>query len=123
MSRTKNKYLERLEKKKKLEREKEEKKLEELLIKSNLVVKEEIKKKLHDVNITTISVDGGENKKTEEADGEVVQAVVEEEKPVNPFLIPYEDEEDKAKKEQKSLAKIFKDGIRTKSIYEMSEEL
>ena len=49
--------------------------------------------------------------------------MTDEEKPLNPFLVPYEDEEDKAKKEQKSLAKIFKQGIRTKPIYEMSVDL
>ena len=112
MNGTKNKYLERLDKKKKLDKEREAKKLEELLIKSNLVVKKEIKSKLHSVNITTISVDDGEDEQNENAentDGEVVETVVEEEKPhQNPFLIPFEDEEDKAKKEQKSLAKIFK---------------
>ena len=48
---------------------------------------------------------------------------MEDEKHVNPFLIPIVDEEDKAKKEQKSLAKIFKQGIKTKSIYEMSVDL
>lgn len=109
LSGTKNKYLERLEKKKKLDKQREAKKLEELLVKSNLVVKEEIKSKLHSVNITTISVEGEEDGQKENADGEVVQPVVEDEKPhQNPFLIPFEDEEDKAKKEQKSLAKIFK---------------
>ena len=92
---TRNKYLERLEKKKKMEKEKEAKKLEELLIKSNLVVKKEIKNKLHSVNITTISVDCGETGQTENGDGEVVQEVKEDEKPQNPFLIPYEDEEEK----------------------------
>ena len=79
--------------------EREAKKLEELLIKSNLVVKEEIKNKLHSVDITTINVDGDETKQNEKADDEVVQPVMDDEKPQNPFLIPYEDEEEKCKKE------------------------
>ena len=61
--------------------EREAKKLEELLIKSNLVVKEEIKNKLHSVDITTINVDGDETKQNEKADDEVVQPVMEDEKP------------------------------------------